>query len=303
MSEYTLEKGYSVGIEKDLKEQWLNRILEVLKFVTDFCDKNHIRYYGCAGTVIGAVRHNGIIPWDDDIDLMMPRNDYETFIKKFSAIDNNAYCIVTPKIDSDYYLMFAKVFYNRSTLLERKDLRYTIGPFVDIFPIDGCPDDENKTTNLFEKYHNYIGYWNAATTYWDSKEYIRCLSKLKIKHIFKHVLCHLFKSTVKKYVLKKTKEIENAYDYTTSKKVITWCGQNSIKREIHNMSWMGDGIKVKFGDTMLNIPSNYDSYLKCMYGDYMQLPPKEDQVSHHYVAYLNMNKRESIDEVLKKTKK
>lgn len=303
MPEYTLEKGYTVGIQGELKSQWLQKILETLKFVIDFCDKNNIRYYGCAGTVIGAIRHNGMIPWDDDIDLMMPRRDYEIFIKKFSEIKNSQYSLVVPEIESDYYLMFAKVFFNGSTLLERKDLKYLIGPFVDIFPVDGCPDDDTLTNKLFVKYHKYCGYWSTATTYWDNKEYKKCISSFRFKHIVKHIFFHIFKRSIKKIMLSKTKQIESLYDYDTSNKVITWCGQNRIGKEIHQKEWMGRGTKVKFEDIMLNIPTNYDAYLKCMYGDYMKLPPKEDQVSHHYVAYLNMDKRESLKEVMNKIEK
>ncbi len=303
MLQYKFDEGHPVGIKSELKELWLKKIFEVLKYVLNFCDENNIRYYGCAGTVIGAVRHKGIIPWDDDIDLMMPRKDYETFIRKFSAIKDCPYGIVTPDVDSDYYLMFTKVFYKRSTLLERKDLRYIIGPFVDVFPIDGCPGDPKIAESIFNKYRMYIDRWNLSVQYWGGQEYVYNFRTLQWRYLLRHALCHLFKRQVKKHVLKKLRSIERMYAYDDSQFVITWCGQNSFNREWHERSWLGDGIKVKFEDVDLNIPTNYDAYLKCMYGDYMELPPEEDRASHHYVAYLNMNERETLKEVLQKIRK
>lgn len=137
-------------------------------------------------------------------------------------------------------------------------------------------------------------------TYWNTEDYIHNILRLKLKHVLEHVIFHIFKASMKKYVIRKTRQIELAFDYDNSNKVITWCGQNRIEKEIHLNSWMGDGTKMKFENIMLNIPSNYDAYLKCMYCDYMKLPPKEDQVSHHYVAYLNMDKRETLTQVLNK---
>lgn len=300
MLKYKLEEGHPVGIKSELKELWIKKILEVLKYVLDFCDKNNIRYYGCAGTVIGAVRHNGIIPWDDDIDLMMPRKDYETFIRKFSAIKDCPCGIVTPNINSDYYLMYAKVYDNSCTLLERKDLRCIIGPFVDVFPIDGCPADSKVAESMFNEYRMYLDRWNLIVKYWGVRDYFYYFRTLQWRYLLRHALYHVFKRKLKKTLLSKIRALEGKYDYNESEYVITWCGQNAFNREYHKSSWLEDGVKVKFGDIDLNIPTNYDAYLKCMYGDYMKLPPEEDRVSHHYVAYLNMNERETIKEVIKK---
>lgn len=302
MAEYNTEKGYAVGIKDNLKDRWISKILEILKFVISVCEDNDLRYYGAAGTVIGTVRHHGFIPWDDDIDIMMPHKDYYKFIEIVSSMKDIPYTIVTPENNDSYYLRFAKVFDSNSTLLEREDERCLIGPFVDIFPKEGCPDDDSITNMLYDRYHNYQSYWSECVIYWNKARFASCFLKLKWKHLLKHIVCHLFKKPIRRYCYKEMLKIETKYDYDSSKKVITWCGLNKCRKEIHERSWMGKGVKMQFEDIKLNIPSQYDEYLKCMYGDYMKLPPKEDQVSHHYVAYLNMDQRETLEEVLNKIK-
>ncbi|MCI1741501.1 MAG: LicD family protein [Prevotella sp.] len=302
MVRYNLDKNPNVGVENELKEEWIKRVIGVLRFIIKVCENNNLRYYAAAGTTIGAVRHHGFIPWDDDVDIQMPRKDYDKFLSIMSSMKNSPYKIIYPQINSDYYLQFAKVYDDKATLLERNDQRCLIGPFVDVFSKDGCPDNDGKTEELFTKYHYYQGFWNNSVEYWNSKEYIHQFFSLKWKYLIKHTLCHVFKIPIRKWAFKGMHNIESLYDYDKSNNVITWCGLNKCEKEIHLREWFGSGVNVQFEDLKIKIPTNFDAYLKCMYGNYMQLPPKEDQVSHHYVAYLNLEKRETIEEVLAKLK-
>lgn len=299
MAEYTFDKGYSVGISGEMKGLWLKKIVEVLKYVIDVCNKHHLRYYGAYGTTIGAVRHHGLIPWDDDIDIHMPRPDYNKLIELMSKQRDCPYSIIFPKLDNDYYLVYAKVYDNRCTLLERKDERCIIGPFVDIFPLDGCTNDQSLAKSLFYDYRKYIGYWEYTVAYWNVKDYFENLKSKHFGLIMMHTVCHLFKKAVRKYALKQMHKIESQFEYDKSDMVIVWC-TGHFYDEYYKRSWFGDGVKCEFEDFSMVIPSNYDAYLKCIYGDYMKLPPEEDRVSHHYVAYLNMNERETLKQVVKK---
>lgn len=299
---YRLDRNQSIGIEFALKDKWNTKIIGALKFVIDICNQNKLCYFLCAGSVLGAVRHHGIIPWDDDIDIMMPRKDYEKLKCIFSEIKNPDFSIIYPEVNSTYYLMYVKVFDSHCTILERTDLSCLIGPFIDIFPIDGCPDDNEEAAYLFNKYQKYQNYWSETHHNWNCQLYLKQFLRIKWKHLLKHTLCHLFRNIIRRYTMQKMHAIESMYNYENCDRVISWCGQKSCEEEIHKRSWMGNGVKMQFEGMNANIPSNYDAYLKCMYGDYLQLPPEEERVSHHYVAYLNLEKRETIEEVLAKLK-
>lgn len=302
MLEQNIQKDVLVNIEGEKKKIWVEKILAILSFLNDLCEKNHLRYYVCAGTALGAVRHKGIIPWDDDIDIMMPRKDYETLLRKLSLMKEMPYGLAIPTAANAYYLRYAKVYDKESTLLELKELRYVIGPFVDIFPVDGCHDDEEKTKALFKKYQYYNYYFSITSTYWNRKDYIEHLSKKLYKRAFVQLLTHSLRRFIRYYTLKKMKEIESMYDYDKCAKVITWCGQQTCEREIHDREWMGEGTELPFENLKVKVPSNYDAYLKCMYGDYMTPPPPEKRISHHSVAYINLKARESLNSVRKKIK-
>ena len=109
--------------------------LGILDDIHAFCVDNGIRYFLACGTLIGAVRHKGYIPWDDDIDLYMPRDDYERFINEFKSVSGNCR-VLDPKKEKHYYYTYAKVVDKRTLLVEPEADGYRIGVYVDVFPVD-----------------------------------------------------------------------------------------------------------------------------------------------------------------------
>ena len=137
--------------------RWNAIILGILKKLISICEEHHIDYYCCGGTAIGAVRHHGMIPWDDDIDVFMPRPDYDRFIAVCQQTDLGDFELLTPYNKDNYFMYFSKLCKKGTTILERHDTPCVFGLFVDIFPLDGTAENMEEAIRLkrrFTKIHS-----------------------------------------------------------------------------------------------------------------------------------------------------
>lgn len=264
-----------ISLEEQKKIQ-----LDILKYTADICEKNNINYFLGGGTLLGAIRHKGYIPWDDDIDIMIPREGYEKLIELFNNKEDNDYKLLCYKNCNDYYYPFAKIV-NKKTKME--ELKFNeieeMGIYIDVFPIDFLPNDANKIKNIFKKYdrmYKLIAIQNARN--------LNKVTEKKLKLLLKKVLLPFVrKPKIKKMLLKKIDEL--ACDYKNTNKVACISGRY-LEVEIMPKEYISDSILVDFEDMKFRIPIGYDEYLRKHYGDYMKLPPKEKQVAEHEtIAY------------------
>ena len=252
--------------------------LDILKYTKKICDKNNLRYYLAGGTLLGAIRHKGFIPWDDDIDILMPRPDYE----KFSEImknENNRYLLLTPEQD-DYYYLFNKLV-DKNTILNEywTNPIKNMGVYIDIFPLDGFPDDEKEyniyADKLLKEYNDLtnsrIDGYKMAIYRW--KRVVKCIIKYPL----------YFAKKIIPWKKRQLNLIDNMkkYKYEDSKNVAFILSAYK-KKEILNKKIYDDIILVQFEDEKFNAPSGYDDYLKALYGNYMELPPIEKRKTHHF---------------------
>ena len=266
--------------------------LDIFKIVKEICEKNHLRYYALGGTLLGAIRHKGFIPWDDDIDIGLPRPDYEKFIKIASEELKQPYEIVDiHKNNAEYFYYYIRVV-NKDIKLKRclteKDV--IINAWIDIFPLDGVPEDKKEFDKWYKKanrlkrrleFSQFEYFYNVVSSHNTLSDRNRWM-KTFIKKIIK---------TTKVYKLinpKKTWDLMDKalkkYDYSTSTRLYNFCGCWGIK-ELFPKSFYGDGKLYPFEDTMVNGPVDCDAVLTQMYGDYMT-PPKEGEKEHHYIEIL-----------------
>ena len=131
------------------------RILRIVKAVDSTCKEKNLRYYIWAGTMIGAVRHKGFIPWDDDLDIAMPRKDYNLLLENAASWLPETFEFVCAEDDSSYPLPFGKIQDASTTLIERMHLKYLGGIYIDVFPIDGVPENWLARKLHFAKYEYY----------------------------------------------------------------------------------------------------------------------------------------------------
>lgn len=256
-----------------MREIDLNEVKEIqiaiLDKVHEFCIKNDITYFLSCGSLLGAVRHGGYIPWDDDIDLFMPRDCYERFINIYNGEENGTR-LRTIFTDNQYYYPFAKVEDVNTILVEKLPEKMEIGVNIDIFPVDGVPD------NSFLK-----------KVYFAKIKMIRNLPKLKLASLNKkRTFLKQFAIKCFKYILRNrtlrdfAKCLDSSIDKANNTSSYV-CNITASRSCFMRESIMGT-VEVTFEGKRYRTMIGYDDYLTMTYGrNYMQLPPKEKQVSHH----------------------
>lgn len=285
---------------KDIKKEWNATILDILKAFMKICKDNGLTYYCCAGTAIGAVRHHGIIPWDDDIDVIMPRPDYDRLLEIAKTADFGKYEIITPYDDETYPLYFSKLSNRNTTLIEDRQIPCVIGLYVDIFPLDATDDDVAKAKRLKDRYTKIINRLNAVSTHNTFGEYLSLLKKKEEWGRFAiKTLAFFCRSAMRRHLIRQMDRLSHLYDYDKAKNVQVYTGSYG-HREVFPKSWLGKGKEFPFEDTTVLLPECYDEYLRHFFNDYMQFPPVEQRIEKHNRAYLNIHKKETREEIRKK---
>lgn len=285
---------------KDIKKEWNATILDILKAFMKICKDNGLTYYCCAGTAIGAVRHHGIIPWDDDIDVIMPRPDYDRLLEIAKTANFGKYEIITPYDDETYPLYFSKLSNRNTTLIEDRQIPCVIGLYVDIFPLDATDDDVAKAKRLKDRYTKIINRLNAVSTHNTFGEYLSLLKKKEEWGRFAiKTLAFFCRSAVRRHLIRQMDRLSHLYDYDKAKNVQVYTGSYG-HREVFPKEWLGKGKEFPFEDTTVLLPECYDEYLRHFFNDYMQFPPVEQRIEKHNRAYLNIHEKETREEIRKK---
>ena len=261
---------------KEIDIEQLRKIqLEILKEVIIFCNNNDIEYFITGGTLLGAVRHGGYIPWDDDIDLAIPRKDYERFITSFNNGRTDRLRVLSIDKDKFYPYVFAKVLDTNTTIEEDNDFNYQISVYVDVFPLDNLTDDMKYTLVLYYK----IKFYNRLL-------YIKVANEYKKLNIFKSFTLKIIKfllSNIEYYdIISKIDKVSSKYINNDNSKYV---GVMSLlkygKGEIVEREIFSKSVILSFENISVKAPIGYDNYLSKLYGNYMELPPIDKRVSHH----------------------
>ncbi len=243
----------------------------ILDDVHRFCEEQGLRYSLSSGTLIGAVRHQGYIPWDDDIDIYMLRTDYERFLRIYYDQQGH-YQVLNPQKEKHYYYTFAKVVDTRTKMVEKETEGYEIGVYIDVFPVDYVTEDKKKRERIFRlkkllykirrckishsnPLHSRLAYLCYRALPITVGMLNRLINKLIIHREPTGTLCHMTEAGP-----------------LTEK----GCFPAADMKKMMDM---------KFEDRTYKVMIGYDDYLTRTYGDYMKLPPEDQRITHQFEAY------------------
>ncbi|ANM73275.1 lipopolysaccharide biosynthesis protein LicD [Lactiplantibacillus plantarum] len=247
--------------------------LRLMRTVIAICEAENIDYFLIGGSLLGAIRHHGFIPWDDDIDIGMRRHDYQRFIAVANRhLDPNKFFLQTGASDPDYALSYMKLLDVNTYIEERNNVNNAFkGVFVDIFPFDKIPDDEALRRSQMLHYKLADAAILLKLNYRFVKTPLRNL-------ITKHTPQQL--AEVNRYKLER-EEYMRLYEQSDSRTYKNLASQYDYEKEIMTYQELTELTTVPFEDIQVKIPSAYDTILTRMYGDYMQLPPADKRVEKH----------------------
>ena len=264
--------------EKQLNRKEIQNIeFEILLSFDRFCKDNNLRYYLCGGTLLGAIRHKGVIPWDDDIDVCMPRPDYEKFIELFDGCFDNLY--VKSNRKNNFYAPFSKVVNNKTRYIdidtEDSEDNHL---WIDVMPVDGLPNEIQEVIDIYNKCNLYR--WFLVRTilkYGVGASVLRKYSRYLIRPLARLIGAKRCTNNIESIALK------YSYDFSNYVGIVTWGLYGAKERMVK--SEFESSILVEFEGHYFPAFSCWEKYLTNLYGDYLVLPPIEKRQTHNIVAY------------------
>ena len=250
------------------------------------CDKNNIKYYMIAGTLLGAVRHKGFIPWDDDMDFAIMRSEYGRFLEACKTDLQDQFLLQEMFIDDNYALPMAKLLLKGTKLVERTTAsnKALKGIYIDIFPYDSIPDDE-----ALRKNHNRNTYF--LKRFFLAKQGYKIAEKGQtLKTIVYTFLKFISLFVSKKYIRNRSDKELRRFENDNTKKVAAIGGAYQYNKESVERKWFDETVELPFEGITLAAPKDYIEYLTYFYGDYMTPPPEDKRYNRHSVVELDFGK-------------
>ena len=265
------------GNTKEKVKRMQTIVFKIVCDIDDFCREKNIMYFLSGGSTLGAVRHKGFIPWDDDADIMLPREEYDRFLKEYPGFCEKRYGIGALEIDKTWVWQYARVWDLHSRCSSDNLDEKITGVYVDVFPIDGLPSNKLRRKIYYMKLRLWRGLGNACLR----KEF----RKGEKNRIFKTILKMFVKPFGARYFAEKMDHLARKYSFTDSEFVGVSMAAHYGERETIRKENMQSALQVEFEGRMLPIPVGYEEYLSNLYGDYMKIPKDAEKNGYSHLDH------------------
>ena len=273
-----------ISVSREELRQLQLKELESLTYFEEFCKKHELRWYLLGGCVIGAVRHGGFIPWDDDVDIIMPRRDYERMLRLWKQEESSERFLML-KTDGEVFTgnSFATLIDTSATMVKenQQDIDVPHGIVTDIFPMDGCPD---------KKLQRYLQYYHAMMYSLYITEVVPTKHGALMKAVCSVLLKFVPSRERRTKIWKKHEKKMTKYAFNTHKKCTELCAGPHYMLNEYPQEAFAKAVYHDFEGLSMPLPQGYDAYLKMAFGEYMELPPEDKQVPHHDLVALDLSK-------------
>lgn len=270
-----------VNLTQEDRTKIQNLELEILEEVDGICRRNGIQYTMGYGSLIGAIRHDGFIPWDDDVDICLLRKDYIRFREICRKELNSRFFYQSNETDPEYFLLYDKIRLNGTIFRESHLSSYNIhhGVYIDIFPIDYVPDNSLKQVFQYVCFHFFRSGLMSKYIVLKARE-----GRKKYAAKFLRVIYSVFPLS---FLYKNANKVATWYDKTPQKRIMNFLTPYRLK-EIFDGVLYDEYVEHKFEGMNVRIVKGYDMFLRQIYGDYMQLPPLEKRNTRHTIVELKL---------------
>ena len=269
-------------------------LLEILKDVIDICNMNQLTYTLSGGSALGAVRHQGFIPWDDDVDINMPRKDFDKFVPLFLQKYKEKYWVHTPETTKNYNLLLSRIRLKGTSVITREDFQNDeCGAFIDIFVMENTFD-----MPILRYVHGFgslaFGFLQSCRKFYrDRKELLQlcCDNRNLVRKIRIKVFVGFFTALLP---METWTRVANRWNKLcrnhNSEYVVIPAGRKHFFGELYNRDEMCKTKPFLFEDIYANCPVHVEKYLKVLYGDYMKVPNKEEREKHVFIKPFYLEK-------------
>lgn len=271
-------KEVNVSVEESEKIQKIE--LQALLEIDRICRKHNIKYTLTGGSLLGAIRHKGFIPWDDDIDIAMMRNDFIRFENVCKKELDSTFFYQSHQTEKNYLRLYSKLRVNGTVFKESVHANHNIhhGVYIDIFPIDYTPTQKFKREMHILAY-SFFNYGLAA-------KYLNIQARAGKRKLMAYLLRIIYLPFSKEFLYSNANRIAMKYKDSTEKLHTIIFSGTYLRKECFEYGMYTKYCDLTFENNNIMSICNYEKYLEAVYGNYMELPPKEKQISHHNITEL-----------------